>query len=386
MNRLRDSKPRLQPASAAALCLALGLAALSASGHPGEVGKPADPLAAEIAHWSSYLATHKAPASDENWPQIQAVAAPVIAAAEKALADGRRLLALQRLAAVRPMLAATVYVGEHTGAERKDEAAFEAEWQRMGRELQGDLGPTAPDAFEGVRPLAVRAVAETAMPQIRGYYDASLEFGKSTEPDSGLFYLGNARALRELAALCRTLSLPPGGAGAGAPPKLRPLAHELDDLETKLLAAYRPPASLDRHGDFITANSTLNEARQLDAAGLRAGALLRYLRRRCARIRCSPPHRRPLHRILPCSRKRCGASRDASPIRRSTTRSGVSFSRARRRISPPIRCPRNRLPQAPRPSRPTSSPATSPLSQTATARPVLPAPAVTVTLVRWPYT
>ncbi|HEY4230422.1 MAG TPA: hypothetical protein VGO79_09630, partial [Thermoanaerobaculia bacterium] len=200
MKRPGDSRanprPRLQPASAAALCLALGLAALSASGPPGEGSKPpapADPLAAEIARWSGYLATHQAAASDETWTQIKTVATPVMAAAEKALADGRRLFALQRLAAVRSMLAATVYVGEH-GAESKDEGAFEAEWRRMGRELEGDLGTAAPGSFDWIRPAALRAVAEAARLQIRGCYDGSLDYGKSTDTDSGLFYLGNARA------------------------------------------------------------------------------------------------------------------------------------------------------------------------------------------------
>jgi hypothetical protein len=172
-------------------------------------------------------------------------------------------------------------VGEHTGPESKDESAFEAEWERMGRELRADLGAIPPGAFDAVRPAAVRAMAEAAMPQVRAFYDASLEFGKSTDVESGLFYLGSARAQHEFVAFARTLALP----DAGAPPKLRPLAHELDELEARLLAAYRPPAAIDRHGEFIGANSTLNEARQLDAAGLRYGALARYLQ---AALRIAP--------------------------------------------------------------------------------------------------
>ncbi len=41
--------------------------------------------------------------------------------------------------------------------------------------------------------------------------------------------------------------------------------------------AYRPPASIDRHAEFIGLGSALNEARELSVLGLRHGALLRYL-------------------------------------------------------------------------------------------------------------
>jgi hypothetical protein len=44
-----------------------------------------------------------------------------------------------------------------------------------------------------------------------------------------------------------------------------------------VLAAYRPPASIERHTDFIRASASLKEAHELDALGLRHGALLRYL-------------------------------------------------------------------------------------------------------------
>ena len=74
-----------------------------------------------------------------------------------------------------------------------------------------------------------------------------------------------------LAAFCRTLSFP---APRRAPP-LRPLAGEVDALDTALLSAYRPPASIDRHSEFITASAAIKEARELDskvANGLNACA------------------------------------------------------------------------------------------------------------------
>ena len=55
------------------------------------------------------------------------------------------------------------------------------------------------------------------------------------------------------------------------------LIGTFDTLHARVLAAYRPPLSIDRHPEFIGVSSVIKEARELDAAGLRRGALLRYL-------------------------------------------------------------------------------------------------------------
>jgi hypothetical protein len=105
-------------------------------------------------------------------------------------------------------------------------------------------------------------------------------------PDSGLFYLGAARAARAFAGLARRLSVP----SPLKAPALRALGPELDALEAEMLGAYRPPLSIDKHREFIGASSALKEARELDAAGLRYGALLRYLQAvlRFASLRAAP--------------------------------------------------------------------------------------------------
>jgi hypothetical protein len=250
------------------------LLTIAAAAVGGAVARPApaakDPLAAEIARWSTFLATNTS--KDEMWTQVKEAVVPVMARAEQALRKGRRFLALQRLASVQANLAASAYLQERTPAEHSDNG-FEAEWKRMGRVLRADMRDPPPGALEGVQPAALRAMGEAALPQVRIFYDASLEYGRNTMPDSGLFYLGSARAQRDFAAFCRTMSAP---SPRPAPP-LRPLAVEIDRLEDEMLAAYRPPASIDNHRDFILSHAALKEARELDAAGLRYGALLRYL-------------------------------------------------------------------------------------------------------------
>jgi hypothetical protein len=240
--------PRMRP-----LLLAL-LLTLPACGGAAET-KARDPLAAEI---------------EASRTRVRQADQPALAQAEEDLRAGRRLLAVQRFAGVKQSLATAAYLGQHRAGQLQD---FEAEWTRMGGVLRADLDKPSPDAFKDVEPAAVRALAEASLPQIRGYYEASLEYGRNTMPDQGLYYLASAQAQRDLIAFYRTLSEP---TSRHAPP-VRPLHAELDALETELLAAYRPPASLDKHGQFIGASSGLKEARELEAAGLRYGALLRYL-------------------------------------------------------------------------------------------------------------
>jgi hypothetical protein len=268
-----DVPPTKKRGLAFAALAAVALVAVAARSAP-VLGAAAagDPLAAEISRWSAYLRDN--PSTDENWTQIKQAVEPALARASKALQDGQRSLALLRFSSARANLAASKYVQSRPAAERTDIAAFEAEWARMGKVLAADLKPVSSRTLDGIRPAAVRAIAEAAVPQVRILYDASADYGRATGAQSGLFYVGNAAAQRELIAFCRSLS---ARAPARKSPSLRSLAEELDALETELLAEYRPPAAIDRHSEFIAASATLKEARELDAAGLRYGALLRYL-------------------------------------------------------------------------------------------------------------
>ena len=333
-----------------------------------------DPLAMEIERWTAFVRDH--PSADETWTQIKGASEPVLARAQEALRDGQRLLALQRLAAARMYLAASVYV-EQKPAARKDGAAFEAEWTRVGKVLGRDLEPARSAAFQGLRPAGVRALAEAAMPQVRVYYETSLEYGRNTMPQYGLLYLGVAQAQREFADFCRTLSFP----SAGSPPPVRAIGPELDRLEDELLAAYRPPASIDKHGEFIAVSAGLKEARELDAAGLRYGALLKYLQtvQRFALIRADSPVpgsdalARRLHELESRFGKN-GADDSIGRIFLEAAQADLAHPAAGGSPNAAAVIAADVLPRyfdALSPARPEPRP---------------PEPQVTVTLVRWPYT
>jgi hypothetical protein len=187
-------------------------------------------------------------------------------------------------------LHAAMYASKYTADDRKSQARFESEWKRLGRSLRSDLQSPSPGALEDIQPAAVRAFAETALPQVRGYYDASLDYSRATMPDAGIFYLGAAQAQRDFVDFSRTLSQKT----TRRQPPLRRIDADLDSLEHDLLALYRPPLSIDKHPEFIGASSMLKEARELNAAGLRYGALVRYLEaaRRAGQLRGAPPLQR----------------------------------------------------------------------------------------------
>jgi hypothetical protein len=244
-----------------------------------------DRLAAELERWSAVLG--KDTRIDALWLDARKSGEPLLAQAEEELRQGRRLVALERLAALGQTLGAALYATGRPAEQRKDLREFEAEWKRMGVVLRdvvtAERGER--DLAATIRPAFVRALAEISVSHARELYAASLEYGRNTEPQYGLYYLGAARAQRNFLDIARGLPAPP----AVREPPLRLLRPEIDALQRDLLAAYRPPPAIERHSEFIVASAALKEARELDAAGRRYAALLRYLQA-AQRVSALRPH------------------------------------------------------------------------------------------------
>jgi hypothetical protein len=327
-------------------------------------------LASEIARWQIFADTH--PSRSEMWSDVRTNTKPGLSSAADALAKGQRALALQKLASARINLAAFDYLDSEP-ASMVDAAGFEAEWKRMGKVLEAEITTPRPDALAGIRPAVARALAEAALLQVRAYYEAGLDYGRNTMARDGLFYVGAAQAQRDFVTLAGTL-LPPSPKPL---PPLRFLAADLDRFEDALLAAYIPPASIEHHSDFIAASAALKEARELDAAGLRYGALYKYLQA-AQRLPVSRDGANVPDRLAAFDRRL-----DASEVDSSIGRLYLEIARADVAAAAPGK-PANTaaaiaddvlpryfaaLEPAPRPN----------------AAPRPPAE-VTVTLVRWPYT
>ncbi|MGH7740694.1 MAG: hypothetical protein ACRENS_01580, partial [Candidatus Eiseniibacteriota bacterium] len=248
------------------------VAVLASSAVPERALAAAHPevLRAELVHWES-LARDTSSGDEFQKSVYQQSLAPL----EVSLGDlraGRTWSALHRFAPVRINLSAARYASGF-GAAEDDASVFEREYSRIGAELRADSAAASPATFAALSPMVVRAEAEATAPQGLMFHHASLEYGRNTMMRYGLFYLGSALAQREFTALCHSVA---GPAEMPAPP-LRSIRPEIDALQSRLLAAYRPPASVARHAEFIAASSVLKEARSLEASGFRAGALLRYL-------------------------------------------------------------------------------------------------------------
>ena len=367
----------------ALLLAAAALAVSTGASGPAPSASRSDPLADDISRWSRYL--NENPSKDEDWTEIKAATAPVLGKAEEAMNDGRWYLALQRLAPARANLAAQVYMDEIPAKTRTDMAAFEAEWASLGKTLSKDLGTPSPQALAGVTPAAVRAVGEAALPQVRVFYDASLDYGHNTMADAGFFYLASARAQKDFVEFCRSLSRPASLSASAAhgvrEPALRSIAGEIDALEGDLLSLYRPPASIERHKEFIVASSTLKEARELDGWGLRYGALLRYLQAamRIDALRTPAPDLAAPAlgaRLAELQGKMDAGGRDDSigRIFLESAQGDVAHVEAGKKPEVAAAVATDVLPRyfaALEPPKP---------------RPAKPPAAVTVTLVRWPYT
>jgi hypothetical protein len=187
-----------------------GAAALAASDRETN-----DPLATEVERWTAFVRDH--PSADETWTQIKGASEPVLARAQEALRDGQRLLALQRLAAARMYLAASVYV-EQKPAARKDGAAFEAEWTRR------EVWPRSEPARSTPRGTAARRGRALASGEASGPVYCE------TSPESCNIYASTDSFRVKRAARARRLrrTLAPS-AGSPAGPSVRRSSTDQDD-------------------------------------------------------------------------------------------------------------------------------------------------------------
>ena len=180
-------------------------------GHAQTPPATSDPLARAIAEAASAFAAETS--TDPLWTDAKGGIETSLNDAQRALAAGRRWFALERLSQARQSLLATRFALRHPaerarprGVRTRVDAPRRDAWERGAR-----AGP-----LDTMRPAALRALAEVAMPQVRINYDAGLEYGRNTQPEYGLYYVGVADAQRQFVALARTLTAPAGDATHGA--------------------------------------------------------------------------------------------------------------------------------------------------------------------------
>ena len=211
------------------------------------------------------------PLLDPDFRDLNTMAAGQLNSASEALSAGWLYLSLERLNQAMDLIQGAQFTVEKKAATIEGGMpAYESEWSKA------SLGLTALDPRKAKwndAPAAVRALAETAQQRTRPLLDGGRGFAVSTGPKDGLFYLGEAQGQAEFARLCSSWNMH----RKRGPALWRSLLRELQNLQVKTNAAFVPPRSIQLHSRFIALNSTINLARELDAARSYYGALYQYL-------------------------------------------------------------------------------------------------------------
>lgn len=149
----------------------------------------------------------------------------------------------------------------------KDLGRLEALWQERGRRFKAAARPV-PEA-----PL-LAALTQAAENRAEKLYRAALPYGRVDSPESGLYYLGEAEAQMSFRDFVSSLSLPAGDEKALDAAALQ---AALESLEGEALAGFAAdPAAQSLNG----VSARLKEARELFERGSREGAALALLESR----------------------------------------------------------------------------------------------------------
>jgi len=312
--------------------------------------------------------------------------------ADTALKSGSCYLALERLTAARQIVEPGAFLA--TRAKTLAELTPEVAGSAM-TTLEEELG-THRARFERAPaeklPAAVRAMRAEAAVQAP-VLAATMPMWRDIGDYLGTIYYGGAGiALGRAVAFMDALPFP----ASGRAPAIAPLERALEDYERALVAAYRPPEEKDRHVEFISASAALKTAKEVQAAGRAEGTLYVYLRARRIGARLTHPGleastpetvRAAIERFRP----RLEGPTDHSIAALFLEQAAAQLELA---ATPPdalriaAAVVEDVLPEYFRlaSDRGAEAASVAPSAAAPVPPPVVAAPAVTVTLVRWPYT
>jgi len=121
-------------------------------------------------------------------------------------------------------------------------------------------------------PAAVDALAEAAEARGPITYQASRPYAEDSDTAAGLYYLGESHAVMNYAAFLRAATWP----DAGRRPAFRSIAPELAAFDREMTTKYETMERAN-HPTYIRASAALKQARSLNDRGALEGALFEYL-------------------------------------------------------------------------------------------------------------
>lgn len=212
------------------------------------------------------------PLSDPDLKTIAPMVTDALKSARESANAGQLYLSLEKLGQVEDLLQGARSAADKAEVEKAGLPAFESRWGKASLRL------TALDKDAHARewkdsPLAIRALAETAQGRAIPLLEGGRGFATATGAKEGLFYVGEAEGEADFSTFCASLQFE----GKRSSFALRSLLPELQALQEKTNAAFKPPKSIDLHTRFIALNSQIKLAQELDASRFFGGALYAYL-------------------------------------------------------------------------------------------------------------
>jgi hypothetical protein len=223
------------------------------------------------------------PVSRPEWKEAKQDISESLQWADDDVRAGRLYVSLEELAGAWDSLRGAEGATQKTEEQLLEEGlpGVESELKRIQIELTA-FEKQATQRNWDAAPVAVCALGEKAAGQTLKLLEGAHGFAKLTDLDkkalsdnyaSTLYYAGESKAQAQFNAFCYTLDLPRKAVAS----HLRSISSEVQQLQTRVVTAYRSPRSINHHADFIRLNATLKLADELDAARLYAGALYQYL-------------------------------------------------------------------------------------------------------------
>lgn len=224
---------------------------------------PADKLRAELDRLvaDAFKVDWTTPQAKDSKPALDTA----VARAKTAIEKNRTYQALEEIGRLRRALAGA----KNPPASAVNLSGFEAEWKKASAELPQRV---AARPVLAKAPAAIRALAEAAVGEAPVLVEASRAYASVTDASAGHYYIGQAKADAEELQFLASLN-----AIEKRKYSYHSILPELQKLQSRVIAAFQPPRSIDKHPDFIRLNSTLKRAFELDAAKLYAGAMHQYL-------------------------------------------------------------------------------------------------------------
>jgi hypothetical protein len=182
--------------------------------------------------------------------------------ADAALKAGRTYQAVYLLEAAYDGASASAFAAS-SGV--KSPEAFLKKWQELG-------SPKARSGSPGRVPAAIDAIAEASEDRGAATYQASRPYAEDAGTGAGLYYLGESYAVMDFAAFLRSVSWQV----SGRRPAFRSIAPELVAFDREMTTKYE---SMERanHPTYIRASAALKQARSLNDRRSFEGALFEYL-------------------------------------------------------------------------------------------------------------